>query len=157
MSCRSPFVHCATTSVRASNWRPSRLLWATKSKSVERSEVQRQENAQNSDSWQQSDREESSNSANTKRLARATKNMKNSNHQNKTIFLSHTILKGEVSQSVTHSRPSLGCATAGLKDHRRSHKNCWMSSSEGRLVPSRKTTATRDRLPRRSNVHPSQS
>ena len=45
-----------------------RLVLTTQSPEIERSQVRRQENAQNSDSWKQGDQEESSNSTSTRRL-----------------------------------------------------------------------------------------
>ena len=64
-----------------------KLVRTTQSKEVECSQVMRQENAQNSDSWKQGDREESSNSASTRKPVRAVtprtefQNMKYTNHQ----------------------------------------------------------------------------
>ena len=57
---------------QGSRTRTRRLVRTTQNPEVERSQVQRQENAQNSNSWKQCDRVESSNSTCTKRLARAT-------------------------------------------------------------------------------------
>ena len=65
----------------------SRFVRTTQNPEVERSQVRRQENAQNSDSWKQGDQEESSNSTSTRRLVRAAtprtefQNMKYTNHQ----------------------------------------------------------------------------
>ena len=64
-----------------------RLVRITQNPEVERSQVRRQDNAQNSDSWKQGDQEESSNSTSLRRLARAAtprtefQNMKYTNHQ----------------------------------------------------------------------------
>ena len=64
-----------------------RLVQITQNPEVERSQVRRQENAQNSDSWKQDDQEESSNSTSKMRLVRTAtprtqfQNMKYTIHQ----------------------------------------------------------------------------
>ena len=67
-----------------------KLYQPPKTPEIECSQVRRQENAQNSDSWKQGDQEESSNSTSTSRLVRAAtprtefQNMKYTNHQHMT-------------------------------------------------------------------------
>ena len=67
-----------------------RLVRTTQSPDIECSQVRRQGNAQNSDSWKQADQEESSNSTGARRLVRAAtprtefQNMKYTNHQHMT-------------------------------------------------------------------------
>ena len=64
-----------------------RFVRTTQNPEVECSQVRRQEKAQNSDSWKQGDKEESSNSTSTRRLVRAAtprtefQNMKYTKHQ----------------------------------------------------------------------------
>ena len=75
-----------------------RLVRTTQNPDVERSQVRRQENSQNSVPWKQGDQEESSNSTGIRRLVRAAtprtdfQNMKYTNHQHMTKIF-HFLLK----------------------------------------------------------------
>ena len=84
-----------------------RLVRTTQNPDVERSQVRRQENAQNSDYWKHCDQEESSNSASSRRLVRAAtprtefQNMKYTNYQCMTKIF-HFLQSWESQQETQH-------------------------------------------------------
>ena len=88
-----------------------RLVRTTQNPEVERSQVRRQENAQNSDSWKRDDQEESSNSTGARRLVRAVaprteiQNMKYT-HQNMTKIFH--FLQNKLGVTAVHSTFALG-------------------------------------------------